>query len=332
MSSQTPNAYVPKYMYNEFGPTPRICIDFVLVPELLYSYQVHHETGISDFYIGQGGHRLVRAVHDSCGFNLDDFGSFFLARREDEADLQDFTLDPITPSLGRLLKIQLMKLERKEQVATYQSFANVKQFKHFAGLAFESMVQSQFQVEIALILVPMVRKPQGSRGNTGHWVSQSDGKSVKSPTAPILATGVGQGSGEGGANPTNIPTSIRFRPRNIVEYEGNTLRGLCPGVVYVPKASNLAGFHAFILADSGCVLYISQSLVASSHEIDGDLMVFFSQPMLRTILELHFIFVNPPRARNQTTIIFSNPESSSAKLANLEERVKLFSAVFDFNE
>src|SRR6266850_293348 len=321
-----------KYMYNEFGPTPRICIDFVEVPSLLHSYQLHHENGISDFNIGQNGHRLVRAVHESCDFNLDDFGSFFLARREDEADLQDFTLEPITPSLRRLLKIQLMELERKEQVATYRCFADVKQLKHFAGLVFESMVQRQFQEEIALILVPMVRNLPVPRGDTGHWVSQPDHKSVTSSTAPNLATWVSQGSGEGGANPTNIPISIRFRPRNTVEYEGNTLRGLCPGVIYVPKASNLAGFNAFILADSGRVLYIFQFSVASSHEIEGDVMEFFSQPTPRTILELRFIFVIPPRATNQTSIIFSDSESSGARLAKLGERVKLFSAVFDFNK
>ena len=93
-----------QYMYNKHGPTPRVCINFVLVPGQLFSYQPHLENRVPSFYIGLDGQYLVRALYDSSDLNLDDFGSIFLARREDVANLQDFKLEPITPFIRQLLR------------------------------------------------------------------------------------------------------------------------------------------------------------------------------------------------------------------------------------
>ena len=220
-----------------------------------------------------------------------------LIRREEGSDFQEFFLEPVTSYVRRRLKERFMEEEWKEQLRVYESFASLKQLRRLASVVFESMVQLQLQKEVVLNLVPMWNL-RGTENPT--WTSH-----------PIAANTY-----------TGIP--IRFKPENVVKYEGSTLKVFHPCDLYVPTSSKQVAFDAFVLVDG--VLYIFRFSEAPSHGIKGDMMDFFSQPTLYTMLQgakWRFVFITP------LGLTITCDEPSITRFAESRERVTLFSAEFD---
>ena len=84
--------------------------------------------------------------------------SVFLARRDEVDDLENYVVEPISASVGLMLRKRLMKEEWRRQLEAFQDLATVPENRLLAGRVFESMAQLQLQRDIALHLVPMERK------------------------------------------------------------------------------------------------------------------------------------------------------------------------------
>jgi hypothetical protein len=98
-------------------------------------------------------------------------------------DLLDYIIEPITPSVGRPLRIQLMKEEEwKLQLRAFKRLSMAVQMRQMANQFFASMAQLQPQKEIALDLVPMKMQPASGTRNA-KWSSQSNNRVVPSSTA-----------------------------------------------------------------------------------------------------------------------------------------------------
>jgi len=213
-------------------------------------------------------------------------------------DLCEFTVEPISLSVKRLLKKQLMKVEQKEQLRTYLLIARVQDSRIMTSIVFEPLAQLQLQEEVTLNLVPMVEVPAPQGGNA-KWEPQPSSRA-------------------------GAPFPIQFKPADTVEYNKSELSGFQPGVFYVPMSLNQVAFDSFVLVDQ--VLYIFQFSISALHEITEGVTKFFSQLTLKEKpqgAEWRFIFFI-------LTIICS--ESNIAKLKGFWDRARPFTAEIDVHK
>jgi len=286
-----------KEVFLEYGPIPRLCIDFVKDPPELDDHLDNLRRAISRLTLDS----LLSVVRMGENFDADLSHSIILVQRKDTNDLRAHTVEFISLPVKRLLKKQLMAVEQKERLRTYLLCAGAQDLRIVTSIVFESLVQLQLQEEITLTLVPMVNVPTPQMGNA-KWESQ--------PSSRVDA-----------AYP---PFRIQFKPTNVVEYDGSKLSGLQAGVFYVPTSSNESAFDSFILVDQ--VLYIFQFSIAASHEIKEGIAKLLSQPTLEAKLqgvEWRFVFVIP----SGSTIVC--PESNGAELKRFWARARLFTAEID---
>jgi len=225
--------------------------------------------------------------------------SIILVKRKNEDDLDEFTIEPITLSVKRQLKRQLMREEKKQRLRTYLQTSKSRDSRIVAGLVFESLAQLQLQEEVALTLFPMVRV-KTPRSRNAKWKNRS-------------------------RRPAGAVKPIQFKPTKTVEYNESTLKKkFRAGVFYVPMSSNQVAFDSFILV--GQILYIFQFTIAASHDIKEGIMNFFSQAALMDKLqgaEWRFVFVIPPRSK------IVCPESNVEELKKFWATTKLFTAEID---
>lgn len=246
---------------------------------------------------------LLSAVQMSKDLDMDRSHSIILVKRKNVDDLLGYTVEPISLSVKRMLKKELMKWEQKERLWTYLLFPRVQDLTIMTSIVFESLAQLQLQKEVALNLVPMVKVP-APRGGNAKWEFQPGSR----------------------ADAANTPFPIQFKPMDTVEYDGSKPSRFQAGVFYVPMSSHQVEFDSFILVDQ--VLYIFQLSIAASHEIKEDIMNFFLQPTLEKLQEAEwrFVFIIPPRS----TIVC--PESNVAKLKGFWGRTRLFTAEIDIHK
>ena len=304
-------------IFLEYGPIPRVCINFVKDPPALHDHRVKIAREISNLTMDS----LFSVVQKGEILDMDLSHSIILLKREDVDNLHGFTIEPVSHFVKQLLKRKLMEVEQKEWLLSDLLRTRVKNRRILASLIFESLAQLQFQQEVSLNLVPMAKVPAPPRGNT-EWESQPRSSS---PTPQNLVDSAGQGSSSVSVDPANTPFPIRFKPTDTVEYDESKLCGIRADAFYVPTSSNQEAFNSFILVDQ--VLYIFQFSIAASQEInEGGVMKFFSQPMLKERLqgaEWRFVLVVPPRS----TIVFS--ESNVAMLKGFGDRARLFIGEID---
>jgi hypothetical protein len=287
-------------VFEEHGPTARLCLDFVSNPALLLSHKSRVSNQISELSLQS----LLEITKMSRDIQLDLSHRVILLRRRHVTNFQEFVLEPITQAVARQLTLRLMQLERISQLLAYRHLERVSESRPMAGFVFESMAQVQFQKVIDLDLVPMVELLPDDRPRNALWTS------VPSSIAPDLVA---------------ITTIfIQCSPEGTVQYEGSVLNEFQPDVYYMPRASNQVGFDAFILVNQ--TLYIFQFCIADSHPIKAGIMDFFSQPNLKDKLqgmEWRFVFIIP---RGETILC---PRSRGDKIDEFWDRVSMFTAVFD---
>ena len=293
-------------VFLEYGPTPRLCINYVRYPAQLEYYHSHRKGELDRLDIDT----LLSAVRLGEDLDMDtkDSDSIILLKRQDAGSADDlhlfhrFTIEPITLSVKRLLKRQLLKVEMKERLHTYLQISKTHESRVVASLVFEALAQCQLQEEVTLTLTPMVRVQSPGSEENAKWQYQSS-------------------SPAGAADP---PFLIRFKPMDTAEYEGSTLEEFQAGVFYVPTPLNQITFDSFILVDQ--ILYIFQFTIAASYDIEQGIMKFFSQVPLRDKLqgaEWRFVFVIPRRSE------IVCPESNIKKLKWFWDTARLFTAEID---
>ena len=216
--------------------------------------------------------------------------TIILVKREDVDDLFKFTIEPISLSVQRRLRQQLMEVEQKERLRTYLLRVRARDSRMMLGIVFESLVQFQLQKDAVLNLVPMVLD-ESQRGNA-KWRS-------------------------GPSSDTGSP--IRFKPKATIEYDGSRPDGIEEGVFYVPSSDNQVAFDSFMLVDR--ILYLFQMTIAASHPISEGIMEFLSHPKLQAA-EWHFIFIIHGSP-------FSCTRANFPKMETFWKKVRLFTAEVD---
>jgi hypothetical protein len=129
---------------------------------------------------------LIKGLQQKDGLKLDASPFLFLIRRVelnpwDTGYLQRYTVELITSHVRQVLEFRLIRAMQYERSRVYKLFETVQGSKQLANVAFESMVQLQFQRDIALTLVPMVKHPPTS-GAIPRWRSQLVDESVPMST------------------------------------------------------------------------------------------------------------------------------------------------------
>ncbi|KAI0256323.1 hypothetical protein BJV78DRAFT_1151083 [Lactifluus subvellereus] len=318
-------------LYDHFGPTPRICFDFLLNEFQLIS----HEEGYQNTMHSLKAERLRRFISDSIVLNLDAASlSTFLLKRENVDDLARASVEPISTFVKSELQKRIRAEERGEQIRLYEYLAPVARSRHMAGLVFESLALSKFQTHVALELIPMVKwtsdestnSSQGCKGKEyPQWHSNHEKKADNFPggtqTMKRKLTVLWWPSNKADSSSQSDHLWIKICPKKMVEYQGSELKHIRPGIFYVPKLTNQVAFHSFIMADGH--LYIFQFSIGSSHSLKPRIVPFFSQPSLPPKTKWRFVFVIPPGSE------ISCPQLRKPELNELLKEMKLFSAELD---
>ena len=105
-------------VFLEYGPTPRLCVEYVRNPHELERLHSCREQEIAKLDLDS----LLSTVHLDLGNDLSH--TIILLKRFNADDLHKFTVEPITLSVNRLLKIQLMNKEKKERLRTFLETSN----------------------------------------------------------------------------------------------------------------------------------------------------------------------------------------------------------------
>ena len=235
--------------------------------------------------------------------DMDQCYSTLLVKQKNVDDFYRFTIEPISLSVKRLLRRQVMTVEKKERLQTYLRSPRFHDLRIISDIVFESLAQLQLQEEVALNLVPMVEvSAPRSSGNAKQKTQFSSPADVANP-----------------------PVWIQFKLTDTVEFDVDSSNSTVfqAGVFYVPTSSNELAFDSFILIDQ--VLYIFQFTIAALHEINEGMTKSLSRPTLEAKLqgvEWRFVFVIP----SGSTIC---PESNVAKLKESCDRATLFTAEID---
>ncbi len=299
-------------MYEQFGPTPRICFDLLSNRSRLIAYKIR----CSDALEGLSFEKLRKWVSEAKKFSMDSAShTVVLLKRVSRKELKQSNLDdgddvylnyscvePLTSAVRDVLRVKLREQSRADQLQLYEHLASVEGTRCIAGLAFEALGHSKLRNKIVLKLVPMVKRESGG-SDQGRKLPQwhSD-------------------HGDG-ANPSSV-RQIDFTPVRTCIYSSYPHQ-IEDEVYYVLKARNQVAFDSFIMADQN--LYIFQFTIGSNHPIKKGIVDFFLQESLPPRANWHFVFVAPTGSRSE----ISCPQSRDSGLKELMEEMKLFSAVLD---
>jgi hypothetical protein len=298
-------------MYDHFGPTPRICFEYVRNPALLVTHQEHQSEALSNFSV----EKLRNMVQDTGSFSSDsESHAIFLVKRVPKMDLiranlntcggADFcyaSVEPITSTVKVALRNELWKQPREEQLILYNQLKNVKSARRIAGLVFESLVHSKLQQEIKLELIPMVKRPSSGCDHR-RWHSALSNGTNPSPMRPLY-----------------------IKPARMFAYPGSSLEKIEEDVYYVPESDNQVAFDSFIVSNGS--LFIFQISIASYHPIKKGIVSFFSQESLPPKENWNFVFVIPAEPGSEISCLQSQDVSSG--LNEWMDDVQLLSAKMD---
>ena len=250
-------------MYNQFGPTARICFELPKRKSHLNEYQHRFQAVLSSLL--SVFQEMVTGI-----FNIDkpDISlTILLLKRLPGNDFSLPTVEVITPAAEMVVRDQLNKdSSRSDLFRLYPSLARVEQSRRLADIVYGMLAQESLLREYGtfrLQLYPMVRRtPDGSGPikKLPRWYSNQGHGDIASF----------------GIYPTGIDT---FDPK----------AGPIKNNVYYK--SYQAAFDSFIMVNNQ--LYIFQFTVATEHDVNKGILTFFSQASLPPRANWYFIFVIP---------------------------------------
>jgi hypothetical protein len=292
-------------IFDRFGPTPRLCINF-LSQKRLDEYEKSVQKAISSATASQ----LEQLLKDATSLTVDTVShKICLVSRKDRDDLRSpAVVVPITLSIQSRLANQFRNLERGEKIRLYKYFARVPDSKAMAGIFFEAIAQRDFQKEINLELIPMVKLGKALKGKLPQWHSSH----------VFLGNPASEGSRQQALQPS---LKAKTEPTRTEEFTNDGPPCIEPNVFYVPQASNNEALDSFILLDG--LLLIFQFTIGLRHSIKPGLLRFFEKyPKLPPISHWRFVFIIPFH------LALTCPQPRQLKL----REVPLFSAVIDTND
>jgi hypothetical protein len=140
-------------MYDQFGPTPRICFEYVQNPALLVTHKELQSKALSNLSV-----ETLRDMVQNTGILSIDSKShtLFLVKRVSRKDLiranldtrggADFcyaSVEPITHAVKVALRNRLSKQSQDDRLTLYNQLKNHEGKRHIADLVSESLDQSK---------------------------------------------------------------------------------------------------------------------------------------------------------------------------------------------
>jgi hypothetical protein len=117
-------------MYTRFGPTARICFNYLKTPALLD----RHERNLRNALSGLSLRSFQKMINNTSNLNMDDVSHTILLMKRYRSDL---SLEPITPIVEMALRNQFKTEERVERFNLYLSLANAEASWRLAGVVYE---------------------------------------------------------------------------------------------------------------------------------------------------------------------------------------------------
>ncbi|KAK2464475.1 hypothetical protein APHAL10511_003454 [Amanita phalloides] len=266
-------------VFNEFGPTPRLCIDY-LCYDKIEQYRKDVQEAISNLTANE----LQRLFQHSRSLTMDAISrKIFLISREDRDNVRSRPIvSPITSFIKSRLANHFRTLERGEQIRLYKYLSQFPGSRATAYIFFEAAAQRCFQDGVTLELLPMVRLPSSQRrGGNPQWYSSH----IFLHNATLEAA---RQQALGKRQSLNIPQHLP-----IVEYTDDGPSSIISNVIYLPELTNQVALDAFILMNN--LLYIFQFSTGSVHDIKAGLVDFISKcPGPPSMDKCYFVFIHPP--------------------------------------
>jgi hypothetical protein len=290
-------------MYDEYGPTPRICFNYLYNDHLLTAHQQSYEQALAIL----STQKLRQVVQDVTQFSKE---LRVNTTQDDCPGKVVVKVELVSLVVEREVQVRLWEQSRAEQLELYRQFANVQETRCIACLAFESLAHKKLRKRIVLDLIPMVLR--GLRGS---------GEGKKQPRW--------HSNHGGGEDPSSV-RPIDITPLTTDVYEGSRPDQIDDKVYFVPKSKNQVAFDSFIMADGN--LYIFQCSIASNHPIKADILPFFSPYPLPPQDRCYFVFVVPKEPAQEITC--PQPQDRDPGLKALKallapDKMKLYTALLD---
>lgn len=285
-------------IFDQFAPTPRVCLDYQNHPKELDAYkkdvaqaiETIDISNIASLFTTAESLSMDAASHKIC-----------LIRRAQEDDVASHpVVAVITPTIHSRLAVQFHDLQQDEQIRLYHHFANVSDSRRVAGLIYESFAQRKLQKGFVISLFPMVKLGKARQRALPQYYS-SHVELANSDLERLRQEALEKVYG------------VEIKP---VTHEVFTDKGpssIQEGVFYVPHATNHEASDSFILLNN--ILYIFQFTIGLTHGIKIGLIPFFEkyqdQGEVLPISSWRFVFVIDS---NQTLIC---PQPRLLKLREL---------------
>ena len=290
-----------KDAFKNYGPTPRICINFVEDRDLLSEY----ERVLNNTASSLTADRLRHFAEKGTQLELDaESHALFIVRRNKVEDLQAAYLAPISANVKARLMVTIDTLQRLEQINLYRNFASVPPTRAVAGLLYESLGHRRLQDGIELKLKPM--RKEGKPRTYSHWKT-------------------------GGVEQTE--ESVTFPAHTAVIY-GGMQESIELNCLYVPKARNQVAFDSFFVLDR--TLYFFQLTVANDHDIKEGIKdyLFGLLKVLPRVTNWQFVFINPGgdlKVKAKDTLMAEDPLKPEDTLkVRFMNKLELYTADLEF--
>ena len=289
-------------VYYQFGPTPRLCVDFFYKALQLRQYKSDVRKMVSNITLD----KLERLFEDASSLTLDAIShKICLISREDRKDVaSEPVVTPITSFIQTRLATQIRKLERQDQICLYKRFAKVPDLRGLAGILFEAAAQRSLADGMRLELIPMVRLPQSQTNpQPGWYLSHS---LLRNDTLEVSRQ-----------KAFKEPVPIHVMPSQVLEYMDDGPKSIESGVFYVPELTNQVALDSFILLNGD--LHVFQFTVGKTHDIKPGLVDFTKKTHLNlpSMDRWRFVFIIP----HNLTLICPRPRSLELR------KLQLYSAV-----
>src|SRR5258708_31890125 len=285
-------------MFEEIGPTPRICIDFVLNDK----QRKLHKSQLADAISSLSLDMLMKLASNLQNLDMHDVShKIVLVSRTQDFELAQIT--PITSYVKSRLVRKLQDEERNRRLRFYSDLERVPGGRALAGLIYESLAHQVFEVNINLHLIPMVKLGGlTAERKLPQW--HSSHQPLDNHALETLRDGA-----------LHQTVNVQFTPSTMGECQGNNPH-ITQGVYYVPKSQNQVGFDSFIYARDG-FLYIFQFTISSNRGINPKMIPFFERNPSLPMEKWRFVFIIP------SGLTIACPQSRGLG------GMKLFSAVVD---
>jgi len=273
-------------IYDRFGPTPRLCIDYSFDLDML----VEHERKVNKVVSNVTAVQLEQLFKDAGSLDMDTVShTICLISREQRDDMHSgVVVAPITSSIRSILVKQVRSIERAEQIRLYKLFAKVPGSRAVAGIFFEALAQRYLQEGTVLELIPMVRLKPGQKKKSD---SADDEKKPQWYSSHLFLDNVSLEASRQEALEQVL--TINIYPSETLEFTEDGPSHIIPDVFYVPEVTNHEALDSFLLLD-GC-LYIFQFTIGKNHGIKPGLIRFLEKcPGVPLMKDWRFLFVIEP--------------------------------------